>query len=71
MKNNLLDVISPYSSEVLASLPTASSDDVESSLSSAYKLFRSRRPHLPLLRRIGILQTTAKLMADSRIEVAL
>lgn len=71
MKNNLLDVLSPYSGEVLASLPTARSDDVERSLSTAYKLFRSRQEHLPLARRIEILQSTAKLMTERAEALAL
>ncbi|MBV1932735.1 MAG: aldehyde dehydrogenase family protein [Porticoccaceae bacterium] len=66
-----LDVLSPYSGEVLGSLPTTTSGDIEHSLSSAYQLFRSRRNWLPLARRIEILQKTARIMAERAEALAL
>ncbi len=71
MRQDLLDVLSPYSGEVLGSLPTASSSDVEHSLSSAYQLFRSRRNWLARARRIEILQKTAHIMAERAEALAL
>ncbi len=71
MKQAQLNVTSPFSGEVLASLPTANSGDVEQSLATAYGLFRSRNNWLPLAKRIEILQKTAEIMAERAEELAL
>lgn len=58
-----LDVVNPFSLEVIGNVPMSSWDEVEPLLETAHKLHRAGEP-LPAYQRIEILEKTANLMQD-------
>lgn len=64
-----LDVVNPYSLEVIGSVPKFSWEEVEPLLEAAYKLHRKGEP-LPAHERIAVLDKTAALMQDAFDELA-
>ncbi len=64
-----LEVSSPFSGEVLASVDVASEQDVEDSLERGYGLFRERQNWIALHERISILERCARLMTKHHGEL--
>ncbi len=66
-----MEVFAPYDNTLLATVDTADAVAVEQALANATALFRDRSQWLSKAQRIGILQNTARLMAEQRDELAL
>jgi acyl-CoA reductase-like NAD-dependent aldehyde dehydrogenase len=64
-----LDVVNPYSLDVIGSVPMSSWGEVEPLLETAYRLHRAGKP-LPGYKRIEILEKTASLMQDDFDDLA-
>ena len=62
--STLLDVVSPYSGELLERLATHDENQVEEALESAFQLYRDRKTWLPLHERVAVLERLAELMQE-------
>lgn len=62
-----LEVKSAFTREVIGSLPTSSSTEIEAALQKAEQLFADRSTWLPLMERIDVLERAAVLM-EGRFE---
>ncbi len=68
-----LDVVSPYSGDLLSRVDQANAAQVEEALAVAHKLFRNKKGWLNVAKRVGILDKAAALMEqrfDMLAEVA-
>ncbi|MGH0004033.1 aldehyde dehydrogenase family protein [Pseudovibrio ascidiaceicola] len=65
--SSTLDVVNPYSLEVIGSAETSEWNQVDGMLATAHRLFRQRDSWLPAYQRIEILKKTARLM-EARFE---
>ncbi len=61
---NFLQVLAPFSGEVIAKMECANERTIENALTVAYKLYKNRKSWLPLTKRIEILEKLIKLMQD-------
>lgn len=59
---NELKVVSPYSGEILESLPMEGQVELETKLSKSYALFTDSKNHIPAFKRIEILKRCVTLM---------
>ncbi len=69
-KADPVEVISPYSGEVLATLALCSAAQIEHSLATAHTLFRNKSAWLSLDERCAILEKTAAIMQTRFDELA-
>ena len=60
------EVVAPYDHSVIAEVETANANHVNQALTTAYSLYRNRDAWLPLHKRIEILESTARIMADEQ-----
>jgi len=67
---NQLDVTSPYSGQVIGTVEQADEDDIEFALTTANKLFSSRRNWLSVSDRLAILERAIQLMQNQAEELA-
>lgn len=65
-----IEVRSPYSDALLATVARASADQIEQALTTAYRLFGDKKGWLTLDQRLGILERTAALMRARFDELA-
>ena len=59
-----LEVVNPFSGEPIATLDTATADQVDQSLAIAHRLYRDKASWLPLDERVAILERAANIMSD-------
>ena len=57
-----INVVAPWDLSRIAHVPTASGEDIELALTTAYSIFRDRDRWLPIPKRIEVLEKTAELM---------
>ncbi len=65
-----LEVFSPYSGELLATVDKSAAADIESALEIAYGLFRNRREWLGREFRVDVLEKVAQIMEERFEELA-
>lgn len=65
-----MNVYSPFDGALVGQVPTATPEDVERALSTAYALFRDRRQWLSKQQRIAILKRAAEIIASRREALA-
>ncbi len=66
-----LEVTSPYDGSLIATCEVANEMDVDQALATAYTLFEDRPKHLPLSKRLEILEKTAVLMEEKAESLAI
>jgi acyl-CoA reductase-like NAD-dependent aldehyde dehydrogenase len=66
-----IDVTSPFSDELLATVETAGAAEIEQALSTAYDLYRDRKQWLAVTERIAILERAIELMQQQGEALAL
>ncbi|MEH6633724.1 MAG: aldehyde dehydrogenase family protein [Halopseudomonas aestusnigri] len=70
INKNMLEVLNPYSQEVIDTLSFNQWEDINPMLDKAEELYRDRTNWLPVYRRIEILKKTASLMEGRSEELA-
>jgi acyl-CoA reductase-like NAD-dependent aldehyde dehydrogenase len=70
-KDDLLEVVAPYDSGLIATVDTADAKVVEQALTTATTLYKNRDGWLPAEQRIQILDKTISLMEERREELAI
>jgi acyl-CoA reductase-like NAD-dependent aldehyde dehydrogenase len=68
---HILDVLSPFSREVIGRVAQCDAEDIEVALSTASKVFSDRQQWLSVPERIGILERAIKLITDQSEELAI
>ncbi len=68
---NMLEVRSPYSGEVIGTVPVTAADGIEHALQTAHAVHRDKSAWLPLHQRVAVLEKLAGLMTDRREQLAL
>jgi len=66
-----IKVVAPWDLSLIAEIPAASADDIESALNTAYSIFKDRDRWLPIPKRIEVLEKTAELMQQQAETLAL
>ncbi|GHB17003.1 aldehyde dehydrogenase [Pseudovibrio japonicus] len=65
-----LDVVNPFSLEVIGSVQTSDWDQIDAMMEKAYRLFNNRDAWLPAYQRMDILKKTSRLMETRFDELA-
>ena len=65
-----LDITSPFDDSLIATIETATSEDIEQALTTAYNLFTDREKWLPTSERIAILDRAIAIMEERAEELA-